>query len=140
VVNGNNFIDHTYGVFFGGIDTTGANKDWDISGNGFSLNSGGIAVRFPERMSPRSYYRYSATGTFTATASQASVSIDVTAAGFLEVPVYANAELTTQTGVRLVYSYDTSTATTLAFNVVGTVSAGSTRFVLDVVGESPYGY
>ncbi|MEN4830059.1 hypothetical protein [Pantoea vagans] len=140
VVSGNNFIDHSYGVFFGGIDTTGANTDWDISGNGFSLNANGIAVRFPQRISPRIYYRHSATSSFTATASQSTVSIDVSAAGFLEVPVYAKADLTTQTGVRLVYSYDTSTTTNLSFNVVGTVSAGSTRYVLDAAGESPYGY
>lgn len=140
VVNGNNFIDHNFGVYFGGDDEFGANKDWDISGNGFSLYSGGIAVRFPERISPRIYYRHSATNTFTASASQSTVSIDVSGAGFLEVPVYASAYLTTQAGVRLVYSFDTSTATNLSFNVVGTISAGSTRYVLDAVGESPYGY
>lgn len=57
---------------FGGIDTDGANTNWDISGNGVSLNSGGTAVMFPSRISPRIYYRHTATGTFTATASQAS--------------------------------------------------------------------
>jgi hypothetical protein len=64
----------------------------------------------------------------------------VTAAGFLEVPVYSSADLTNQTSVRLVYSYDGSTTTSLAFNVVGTVAAGNTRYTLDAVGESAYGY
>lgn len=97
-------------------------------------------MRFPERISPRIYYRYNSTSTFNATASQSTLSIDVSAAGFLEIPIYANAMLTTQNSVRLVYSYDSSSTSTLVFTVVGTVTAGTARYLLDAVGESPYGY
>lgn len=140
IISANIFSDVDSAVFFGGITTTGANSGVRIGPNAYFLKSGGYAVSFPQRMAPRKRYTLNATDTFTATAAQGSLSVDVSAAAFNEVPIYAELGVTTATGVQAVYSYDLSTANTLVFNLVGTISAATHRYVLSAVGESIYGY
>jgi len=137
---GNSFAELDSSVFFGGVETVGANTGVRIGPNSHNLKTGGVAVRFPERMAPRKRYTHNATATFTATAGQTSMSVDVTAAAFNERPVFADLQLTAATAIRAVYSYDLSTATSLVFNLVGTVPAGIQRYVLSATADSVYGY
>lgn len=139
-VTGNNFADMSYGVFFGGISTSGANSNCHISNNTYELNSGGVSVLFPERMSPQRYYDYTRESTVSSTAAMTTVSFDISSAAYMAVPVYAECQLTTQTGIRLVYSFAASSATTAVFNVVGTAVAQTDTFVLRTSGLSPYGF
>lgn len=141
---GNTFSDIKYGTFFGGADSAasyGANTNIQIGPNVYSLNAGGSPVVFPERMSPTKLYKYSGTVVQTLTAGLTTITVDVTAAKFLEIPVYAEAQVVTSADTRLVYLHDSSIPTQLVFSVKGTApSAASHRICYMATGISVYGY
>lgn len=141
---GNTFSDIKYGTFFGGSGSAadyGANTNIQIGPNVYSLNAGGLPVVFPERMSPTKLYKYSGTVVQTLTTGLTTITIDVTAAKFLGIPVYAEAQVVTSPDTRLVYIYDSSTSTQLVFSVKGTApSAASHRICYMATGMSVYGY
>ncbi|GEM_PF-6762814 len=140
VVSGNVFSQIMYGVFFGGIDTTGANSGFHIKGNTYTLNAGGSPVIFPERATPLSLYEYATSGSVAVTAGQTIIDIDVTAAAFMQKPIYADLQINSATNVRAVYDYSVSTTTSLRFNLVGTIAAGTQNYSLISKGVSVYGY
>ncbi|PLR52427.1 glycosyl hydrolase family 28-related protein [Chimaeribacter arupi] len=137
-VSGNVFIGHQIGFNFG-IALTCPNVR--VRNNIYnSTVSGFVAVNIPDRTSVPTYYQYIKTGTRTTQASETSISVDVTGAGFTAKPVSASMQLTTQPAVRLVYSYDNSNTTTLYFTVIGTSVAQTDRWVLEASGFSPLGF
>lgn len=140
VVSGNVFSQIMYGVFFGGITTTGANSGFHIKGNTYTLNAGGSPVIFPERATPLSLYEYATSGSVAVTAGQTIIDIDVTAAAFMQKPIYADLQINSATNVRAVYDYSVSTTTSLRFNLVGTIAAGTQNYSLISKGVSVYGY
>jgi hypothetical protein len=141
---GNTFSDIKYGTFFGGAGAAavaGANTNIQIGPNTYLLNAGGSPVVLPERMSPTKLYKYSGTVVQTLTTGLTTITIDVTAAKFLEIPVYAEAQVVTSHDTRLVYIYDSSTSTQLVFSVKGTApSAANHRICYTATGASAYGY
>ena len=140
---GNTFSYIKYGTFFGGSGAAaaaGANTNIQIGPNVYSLNSGGLPIVFPEYMSPTKLYDYSTINTFTATSGQTSVTLSVSPASFTSVPVYADLQIISATGVRAVYNSDASTASSLVFNIIGSIAAGSQKYCLTAKGVSVYGY
>lgn len=140
---GNTFSDIKYGTFFGGSGAAavaGANTNIQIGPNVYSLNAGGSPVVFPELMSPTKLYEYSTINTFTSTSGQTSVTISVSPAAFTSVPVYADLQIMSATNVRAIYNSDVSTTSSLVFNIVGSIAAGTQKYCLTAKGVSVYGY
>ncbi len=151
--NGSHTVDHSlvtnntfrfvkYPVFFGASLDAGSYESFKIHSNTYNMLSGdSIIVSFPERMAQAQRYSYSQTYVQTLTAGMTTIAVDVTAAKFLEIPVYADAQVVTSADTRLVYLHDSSTFSQLVFAVKGTApTAGSQRICLIAIGSSQYGY
>lgn len=141
LVANNTFRYVKYPIFFGGNTSAGNYENFRLSGNTYDMIAGDLPVAFPERQAQPQRFNYSSTFVQNLSAGLTTVAVDVTSAKFLEIPVYADAQLVTSADTRLVYLHDSSTFTQLVFAVKGTSPpAASHRICLLAIGASQYGY
>lgn len=141
VVANNTFKDVKLPVFFGAELSGGSYENFKVYGNTYALPSGGIPVSFPERQAQIQRYTASDAIIKTLAAGATSITIDVSAHKFREIPVYADCQLSTAPTTRLVYSRNDSSFTQLVFIIQGTApGAGNHLFCYTAVGMSVYGY
>ncbi|MDW2743702.1 glycosyl hydrolase family 28-related protein [Atlantibacter subterraneus] len=141
VVANNTFKDVMFPVFFGANAGTGNYESFKVTNNAYLLPTGGIPVSFPERQTQAQRYQHTGTEVRAIAAGVTTITIDVTAAKFREIPVYADAQVVTSADTRLVYIHDSSSFTQLVFAVKGTAPvAASHRLCYFAIGASVYGY